>query len=226
MALLACAASATILRVQVQHVYTGHAVTLTGVASGDLLIAAESGATAPSSCSDGVNTWTTVTTTTSTGGAATGVMVAYAANVASGSTTVTCILVGDSGLTVAEYSGVASVSPVDAFAVSQNLGSGTTATFAAVSASSGDLVFAAGASESAGGQTGFVSPFTTVHSDASHADIQGEDIGVSAGSITPTATVAGAGHWCGITVAFKAASGGGTTMVPRHRASVCCEVQQ
>jgi|GEM_PF-5197620 len=222
LALLACAANATITFVQSRQNATSAATNTlaysAAVTAGDLLIVGyeiNSAGTGTVTDSKG-NTWQ-VAIGPSTDTNSQSVALVYAVAASSGSDTVTLTLntANYSNLVIAEYSGTATVSVVDGTGGSAS-GSGTTASTGSFAVgNSNSLVAAMGMM--AGGSTTVGSGYTSRGTDGFSMF---ED--KIAGGTSVTATLTGTvNDWVIVGIGFKP-TGASPTMVPRHRANICC----
>ncbi|MGN6593314.1 MAG: hypothetical protein ACTHJX_10485 [Terriglobales bacterium] len=228
-AVLLAAGPAAAAITQVQHCGAStSSCSLTGTGSGHFLVVAYDyfSASPTATCSDGVNSYTVAGTAVNATVNAS-LVVSYAANIAGGNITVTCTTESSPAITVVEYSGVATTSPIDGSVGSSNqLGaSGESAlTWPTLSVSDGDGVFAAGAAQGGGPMTSWTSPMAVIVNRTGQYDSQADDLAGTAGSVTPQGSATGvAQYWAGVDFAFKpAGSPPPVTMVPRHGSSVCC----
>lgn len=229
-AVLLAAGPAAAAITQVQHCGAStSSCSLTGTGAGHFLVVAYDyfSASPTATCSDGSNTYTVAgTAVNSTVNAS--LVVSYAANIAGGNITVACTTESSPAITVVEYSGVATTSPIDGTVGTNNqLGSsgGSSLTWPTLTVGAGDGVFAAGAAQGGGPLSSWTSPMGVIVNRTSQYDSQADDLAGTAGSLAPQASVVGvAQYWAGVDFAFKAAAGV-ATVVPRHGASICCRPQ-
>lgn len=217
LALLACCASAAPAFVQgAQAAATSVAFTSANTAGHLLVCAVENNSfVGPLAVSDTAgNTWVSAVGPESNSDSQ-AVQIFYVANSKSGSNTVSVTGTGGNytNMVVAEYSGVATTSPADGSAEAS--GSSATAATGSFAVTSGDLVVAMGMMGAGGTTAG--SGFTSRGTDTfSMLEDQ-----IASGA-TANATLTGTSHpWSIVAAAFKV-PGAGPTVVPRHRASVCC----
>jgi hypothetical protein len=181
-------------------------------ASGNLIVAAISWDTNASvTCSDSQSNNYAVATTQYDSAKKQSLAICYAANVKSGSNTLTATFTGSVAyrrLLIHEYQGIALVNPLDV--VAKNLANGTTTSngitsTAAITTASGDLIFGAAMDDAAittiTAGTGF-----TQRRSVNNMDLATEDlVQVAAGSIAATQTFATADRYLAQMAAFKAA---------------------
>jgi hypothetical protein len=233
-ALLLTAGPAAAAITQVQHCGSStSSCSLTATGAGNFLVVTYDyfSASPTATCSDGSNTYTVAgTAVNSTVNAS--LVVSYAANIAGGNITVACTTESSPAVTVVEYSGVATTSPIDGTVGSSNqLGASGESALAwpTLTVGAGDGVFAAGAAQGGGPMTGWTSPMNVIVNRTGQYDSQADNLTGTAGSFTPQGTATGvAQYWAGVDFAFKPAGGGGgsASVVPRHGASICCREQR
>lgn len=152
----------------------------------------------------------------------------YFPNSAAGSDTVTTTtsVAAHYALCIAEFSGAATVSPLDGTPAYNNVASGTTITTGAVTTSNANDIMVAAilAPGSNTGGTTVASPYTLGPTEVFGNGIAYEAVSSSGSKAGAQFTVSFGSALDGSTVAFKKAASG-ATMVPRHGASVCCQPQ-
>lgn len=197
-----------------QYTVAGN-TTITGTVAGNALTVCGSNSGSVSrTVSDGHNTYVHPVFVTGTiNGTLETINCSYALNIAGGTENLNESVTGsDDGLTVCEFSGVASFD-VSSTTVS-GAGATTTPTLAAMTTAGTGLVIMQYANEVSGGEATAGTGYTIdSHRSTNHFDALEYKVDVSAGSQTPFVTVTSNNNWMLASMAFTASAGGATAKV-------------
>lgn len=196
-------------------------LTITGTTAGNTLIVGSSGSSATTTWtpSDGHNTYTNLTYFQTANGVPMSISLAYAVNIAGGNETVATTNGGseDQGMTICEFSGVATASTLDnsTGTVSGAVASATP-TSNAFTTTVTDLIIAYYANEASGSDPTAGAGYTIdANHNTSHFDGMEYSLNVSAGSQTPSFSVSSNNNWIMFAIALKAAAAAGATVPPQ-----------